>query len=132
MGTERFSALSLRISERSDVFRRSSEGLLYGITYIDHTTKNVFNGSSLGKEYSAKSIEERCGLKVAFEEKNNQIYEKLRSKELLIDDLQSQMETITIPHLVNLLDNIIRAEYSSDYVSKQFKKKKKRRTRRRI
>lgn len=31
------------------VFRRSNEGQLYGITYIDHTTKNVFNGSSLGK-----------------------------------------------------------------------------------
>ena len=109
------------------IFRRSTEGQLYGITYIDHTTKNVFNGSSLGKEYSAKAIEERCGLNVTVEEKRNQIYEKLPSKELLIDDLQSQTDTLTIPHLVKLLDLITRAEYSSDYVSKEFKGKKKRR-----
>ena len=50
------------------ILRKNAEGLLYGITYVDHTTKNVFNGSSLGKQYSAKAIEERCGLKVAGEE----------------------------------------------------------------
>ena len=41
------------------VFRKSAEGLLFGITYVDHQTKSVFNGSSLGKEYSAKAIQER-------------------------------------------------------------------------
>ncbi|WP_374175289.1 relaxase/mobilization nuclease domain-containing protein [Flavobacterium tructae] len=42
------------------VFRKNAEGLLYGITYVDHTTKCVFNGSVLGKQYSAKAIQERC------------------------------------------------------------------------
>ncbi|TCN50526.1 relaxase [Flavobacterium circumlabens] len=114
------------------VFRRSSEGLLYGITYIDLITKNVFNGSSLGKEYSAKAIEERCGLKVAIEERNNLIYQKIPSTELLIDDLQYQKDTITIPDLVKALDVIMRSEYSSDYIPKQLKKKKKRRIHRGI
>jgi hypothetical protein len=112
------------------VFRRSNEGLLYGITYIDHTTKNVFNGSSLGKEYSAKAIEERCGLKIANEEKSNQLYEKILSTELLIQDLQFQKDTITIPHLVKLLDLLTHAEYSSDYIPNQLKKKKNMRKRR--
>ncbi|MFH7004235.1 relaxase/mobilization nuclease domain-containing protein [Flavobacterium bizetiae] len=114
------------------IFRRSSEGILYGITYIDHSTKNVFNGSSLGKEYSAKGIEERCGFKVSREQKGNKIYEKLPAKELLIGDLQYQKETITIPNLIQLLDLITRAEYSSDYVAKQFKQKKKGRIQRRF
>ncbi|WP_349293573.1 relaxase/mobilization nuclease domain-containing protein [Flavobacterium aquiphilum] len=57
------------------VFRRSVEGRLFGITYVDHTTKNVFNGSSLGKQYSAKAIEERCGITVNSKGK----YEKLPS-----------------------------------------------------
>ncbi|MDA6071091.1 relaxase/mobilization nuclease domain-containing protein [Flavobacterium sp. AC] len=114
------------------IFRRSNEGNLYGITYIDYTTKNVFNGSSLGKEYSAKAIEERCGLKITGEQKENQIYEKLPFKELLIEDLQYQKDILTIPHLVRLLDLITRAEYSSDYVTKQFKQKKKKRIQRRI
>ncbi|KAA6440381.1 relaxase/mobilization nuclease domain-containing protein [Dyadobacter flavalbus] len=42
------------------VTRKNEEGLLYGITYIDHRTKCVFNGSTLGKQYSAKGITERC------------------------------------------------------------------------
>jgi MobA/VirD2-like, nuclease domain len=43
------------------VFRRNKEGYLYGITYVDHATKVVFNGSSLGKAYSAKAITEKIG-----------------------------------------------------------------------
>jgi hypothetical protein len=105
------------------VFRRSTEGQLYGKTYIDHLTRNVYNGSSLGKAYSAKSIEERCGLKVAGEEKRNQIHEKLPSKESLIDDLQLQKDTLTIPDLVKALDILMQAEYSPNYLSNQLKTK---------
>lgn len=39
--------------------RENEQGLLYGITYIDHRTNCVFNGSDLGKEYSAARIKER-------------------------------------------------------------------------
>ncbi|MCF2496752.1 relaxase/mobilization nuclease domain-containing protein [Dyadobacter chenhuakuii] len=42
------------------VLRKNESGLIYGITYVDHRTKSVFNGSSLGKNYSAKAIQERC------------------------------------------------------------------------
>jgi hypothetical protein len=42
------------------VTRKNEEGLLYGITYIDHRTKCVFNGITLGKQYSAEGIKERC------------------------------------------------------------------------
>lgn len=36
--------------------RRNDQGRLYGITYIDHNTKLVINGSGLGKEFSANHI----------------------------------------------------------------------------
>ena len=111
------------------VFRRSAEGLLYGITYIDHQTKSVFNGSSLGKEYSAKAIQERCGLKVAGAEKRNQIHEKVPSKESLINNMQQQNDTLTIPDLVKLLDILIQAEYLSDYLPNQLKNKRKKKRR---
>lgn len=42
------------------VLRQNKEGIIYGITYIDHRSKSVFNGSSLGKPYSANGIQERC------------------------------------------------------------------------
>jgi Relaxase/Mobilisation nuclease domain. len=44
------------------VIRRNDNGIIYGLTYIDHNTKCVFNGSDIGKEYSAKSILEKCGI----------------------------------------------------------------------
>ena len=46
----------------STVLRKSKEGLIYGITYVDHKTKTVFNGSDLGREYSAKAILEACNM----------------------------------------------------------------------
>ncbi|WP_367331114.1 conjugal transfer protein MobB [Sphingobacterium multivorum] len=38
------------------VIRRNEQGRLYGISFIDHNTRNVFNGSHLGKEFSANSF----------------------------------------------------------------------------
>lgn len=40
-------------------FRQNDKGFTFGITYIDHNNKTVFNGSDLGKAYSAKSLTER-------------------------------------------------------------------------
>ncbi|WP_288084516.1 conjugal transfer protein MobB [Xylanibacter rodentium] len=41
------------------VFRYTDEGRIYGVTFIDHGSMNVLNGSRLGKEFSANSINER-------------------------------------------------------------------------
>lgn len=49
------------------VIRRNEQGRLYGITFIDHNTKNVINGSQLGKQYSANIFHERFAQKQAKE-----------------------------------------------------------------
>ncbi|SKA33033.1 Relaxase/Mobilisation nuclease domain-containing protein [Chitinophaga eiseniae] len=38
------------------VIRRSAEGRIYGITFVDHTHGMVWNGSQLGKELSANTF----------------------------------------------------------------------------
>jgi hypothetical protein len=38
------------------IFRQNDEGRVYGITFVDHQSKAVFNGSDLGKCYSAASL----------------------------------------------------------------------------
>jgi hypothetical protein len=35
------------------VFRENDEKRIYGVTFIDHNSKEVYNGSRLGKEFSA-------------------------------------------------------------------------------
>lgn len=41
------------------VFRYTDEGRIYGVTFIDHNTMSVLNGSRLGKQFSANAINER-------------------------------------------------------------------------
>ena len=41
------------------VLRYTEEGRIYGVTFIDHNTMTVLNGSQLGKEFSANAINER-------------------------------------------------------------------------
>lgn len=41
------------------VFRTNEEGRTYGVTFIDNRTRVVFNGSALGKSYSAAAILQR-------------------------------------------------------------------------
>jgi hypothetical protein len=41
------------------LLRQNAEGRLYGITFVDNQTKVVFNGSDLGKGYSAAALQSR-------------------------------------------------------------------------
>ncbi|RYE45185.1 MAG: hypothetical protein EOP48_22235 [Sphingobacteriales bacterium] len=51
--------LELRKENIDLVFRRASSGQIYGLTHVDHNRRSVFNGSDLGKNYTAKSVLER-------------------------------------------------------------------------
>ncbi|MXO04381.1 relaxase/mobilization nuclease domain-containing protein [Flavobacterium sp. HBTb2-11-1] len=104
------------------VFRTSSEGLVYGITYIDHTTKNVFNGSSLGKKYSAKAIIGRCGNEFNLDKRDwiNKRLETFSSENASVKTFDSSV-------IIQLLDSILKPEMTLEYLPKQFKKKKRNR-----
>ena len=39
------------------VFRENDVGRIYGVTFIDHHNRGVYNGSRLGKEFSANNFE---------------------------------------------------------------------------
>ncbi len=40
------------------IYRKNDDGRLYGVTFVDHQTRTVFNGSDLGKAYSAAALNE--------------------------------------------------------------------------
>lgn len=52
-------ATALREKNVQVVWRANAEGRVYGVTYVDNATRAVFNGSDLGKAYSANAINER-------------------------------------------------------------------------
>lgn len=51
-----------RLLERgiNTVVRRNAEGRVYGITFVDHASKSVWNGSQLGKNLSANVFNDWC------------------------------------------------------------------------
>ena len=40
------------------VFRENDQGRIYGVTFIDHRNREVYNGSRLGREFSANAFEQ--------------------------------------------------------------------------
>lgn len=58
IGTKEDFARKLKEADIEAVYRINLEGRLYGITFIDHTTRTVLNGSRLGKAFSANVFNE--------------------------------------------------------------------------
>lgn len=121
------------------VLRQNDNGVIYGITYVDHHTKCVFNGSHLGKQYSANGIQQRCNVKQSLNQKSD----KLQQSSGL--DKSKEKSAHSIPHISNqndsslsefntsaskLLDDLLQPEESRNanepFEQKKFKRKRKR------
>ncbi len=71
------------------VIRRNEHGRLYGITFIDHNTGHVLNGSHLGKQFSANVFHKLFLDKNANENLTNEL---LVPKKTPMSDTKSQKE----------------------------------------
>jgi hypothetical protein len=105
------------------VERRNEQGILYGLTYVDHITKCIFNGSALGKPYAASGIEERCGLNEL--KTNLKAVGNIDHKELVNTSQHSSF--ISGNELQKIFDSLLQPDSAADYISKELKRKKKRR-----
>jgi hypothetical protein len=106
------------------VIRQNDNGIIYGLTYIDHNTKCVFNGSEIGKEYSAKGILEKCGIQQLTPDHDKSIQSEITSekKELFPDSELQQKHTQDSP---KLLDVLITAKEEYNYLPYELRKPKK-------
>lgn len=68
---------ALKQKEVYTVLRQNAEGRLYGITFVDNQNKVVFNGSDLGKGYSAAALQSRMGTT----EKNVSLAQEMKSSD---------------------------------------------------
>jgi relaxase-like protein len=117
------------------VLRQNEEGIIYGITYVDHRTKCVFNGSVLGKQYSAKGILERCGERKEIPAQHPGFVKQPVTKGLPPSEQIQPFQSQQNKEGVDLLETLMQPEYASGYVpnglpGKGRKKRKKRITKR--
>lgn len=122
------------------VVRRNSEGRVYGITFIDHNSKTVWNGSFLGKELSANIFNDwwsngnKPEIKITESEKsppNPGLFEQSNSNEKpyhLFDFLsENKIETSFIEGFGGLLPVDQGEDYEELAFENQMKKKRKNR-----
>ena len=118
------------------VIRESASGVVYGITYVDHKNKCVFNGSELGKQYSAKAILARLADPVL--EKNSIKLQDRPFVRLNIVPARSEPNKVNgstgismniLSIAKNPLETLFNAPNSADYIPHAFKKRKKKKKR---
>ena len=119
------------------VVRRGSGGVVYGLTYVDHKKKVIFNGSELGKAYGAQGILGRCQNAVAGEGKKH-IGEtaKLGQKRAVESGRYSVTNTQNMAgHAVNsagLVGTLLDAGEQVQVMDWQLKRKKKKKKRQKV
>src|SRR5690606_16439629 len=104
------------------IARTNAEGRVYGITYIDHRTKCVFNGSDLGKPYTAKGILDRLS-----QIERSQPFRPGYSEVKRPEPKGTEFSDLRIEKLFNDLVQPEQQEFVSSEAAMKLKKKKKRR-----
>lgn len=118
--------------------RQNDAGLIYGITYVDHQTKCVFNGSTLGKQYSAKAIQERCLLKNVSEQESLSHHPALKppiglqSRSVVGTETKAVIDDLQPVKSASILNDLLQPEQSYDWLPKQLKRKRKKKKRKNI
>ena len=135
-----------RLLERgiNTVVRRNTEGRVYGITFIDHSSKSVWNGSQLGKNLSANVFNDwwNNGTKIeqpvqenGVSKNNATINEDVKQSHKLFDFLvkenmsYSHEENNLIEVFGGLLSNGKAEDYDEELFVNQMKKKARRKKR---
>ena len=110
----------------STVLRKGKDGVVFGITYVDHKTKCVFNGSDLGKAYSAKAVIEKC-TPILSQQQVVSAAEKINESTQINQPSVRLKESIAPPKENNFHPKISGTIPPAGYIPAEFKKKKKRR-----
>ncbi|QEC78523.1 relaxase/mobilization nuclease domain-containing protein [Mucilaginibacter ginsenosidivorax] len=110
------------------VIRQNEEGRIYGITFVDHQLKAVFNGSDLGKNYSAASVLNRLNISSGSEGPENMV----PAISLSADNIQTTDNGSGLSTVTSLLEILFHTEQQEAGGPDQLMQKKKRKKRKRL
>jgi hypothetical protein len=118
----------LKKNDVTVIVRQNSEGRIYGLSYIDQVNKAIFNGSDLGKNYSADAIIESLQYKpTGYAAKSaDNIVQKATGA------LPNQDQPFIKQQANGLLDELLNPLDPYDTLPNQFGPKKKRKKRRKL
>lgn len=73
----------------SVVLQQDKKGALFNLFYVDHQSKSVFDGSTLGNRYTAASIQQRCIPPLTPEQVQERVQQQKKQKQL---DQEQELE----------------------------------------
>lgn len=132
----------IKLLEQNKIYsllRQNAEGRIYGITFVDNQNKVVFNGSDLGKQYSAGYLQNRI-LSNSQKQQQDQVTvdniknhhqknEKLQQKNFQHNSnlIEHQNLSLRSPELI---EELVSAEQQHEIIPFQLRKKKKKKKKR--
>jgi hypothetical protein len=116
------------------VLRQNQQGILYGITFVDHHTKAVFNGSDLGKQYSANGISARCKKEETIMKNLEPNLSAGKQQPFQGGGDQSGYRATAFADQSSdkdsgILDELLKVEYGADYLPGQWKARRRKKRR---
>lgn len=106
------------------VIRENDMGIIYGLTYVDHKTKCVFNGSEIGKEYSAKSILVKCGIYQSIDERKETIQSNISKEEKPELSAGKNLPQEQKQEIPGVLEELMKPIEQFNYTPFEFRKRK--------
>ena len=117
----------LKKAEVTVIIRKNAEGRIYGISYIDSSNKTIFNGSDLGKSYSAAAIIEALQYKPT-----GNLTASIDKESVQISLPGSSNNQIFAAPTAGLLEELLNPLDPNSALPNQFGPKKKRKKRRKL
>ena len=125
---------ALEKQEISVLFRENEQGRIYGATFIDHKQKCVFNGSRLGREFSANIFNDLFNGNIQTREQQTEQREEHRAGQSFEPFIPSNREQEEGSEIGGLFD-LFTPETTGDEIAEQNftrRLKKKRKQQRRL
>jgi len=116
-------ATALNKDRISLVIRQNEQGLVYGLTYVDHEKKTVFKGSDLGKPYAAKLLLERMSQPPTTHQVN-----QLKTEQAIVPDRQPEQRELPLQlqHIKSPLEVLLQPEEGSGSIATELREDQKR------
>jgi hypothetical protein len=109
------------------LLRENAHGQVYGLTYIDNATRAVFNGSDLGKAYSAKAFLERLQAQHAYAgEPRSKTFDAADASAVRLNHPKlSAFPAYNEPVIIRIIDELLQAGHEETSPDPFRKKKRK-------
>lgn len=114
------------------LFRQNDTGRIYGVTFIDHESRTVLNGSRLGKEFSANVLNDQFTGSRTLTGNSKQVVQTDFPKESYPHQQVGQLSTDTGNAIAGMLNLLPGGDMPPDHSQVPTPKKKKKKKQKRI